>query len=803
MHFGRLVKRERQARALSLMDVGDRCGVQPGLLSEIESGAVIPSEPLLSRLATALECDPAAVSLAAGLIPTPLRDAIASDPHHFAAQLRELVEQAQASLTPRCIEGDIPVETLSQVAELESWRKEIHRPIYHTHKWWAQRLGSVFRAIILASVLPEGASLMQAFYRKHDLRGITVFDPFAGSGTTLGEALKLGCRVVGRDINPVATRAVATALGPVQRDAVEAEYQRIEAAVGERLRDLYRGVDRNGDACDVLYHFWVKTLGCPACARSVDLFNSYIFARHAYPSKHPEVSIVCPDCGGVFRGDVREPTATCPDCSNGFDPHHGPARRTTAVCRACSHEFKIAQAARDQGRAGHRQYAKLVVDAKGNKDYLPATERDRADYRAAERALADSDFPVPDLEIAPGHNTKQVLNYGYSNWVEFFNARQLLGLSVLGRAITEIEVEGVRDVFANLFSGALEFHNMFASFKGEGTGAVRHMFSHHILKPERTPLEANLWGTPKSSGSWSGLYRGRVLRAADYKLDPTEIRPEPGSATRPRAVKVGGINQPISATIVRAWPEHGLEPGHAYISCGDSAATDLPDRSIDLVITDPPFFDNVHYSELADFFHAWQQALFEGGATDSTRSPAEVQDADPERFADKLGGVFAECHRVLVDDGLLVFSYHHSREDGWRSLAHALCLADFSVVAAHPLKAEMSVATPKSRTREPIDVDSILVCRKRAADRRAMERRDRAMVATTARAHDLLMRFDATGRRLSRGDLRVIIMGELLTRLSAGRTETQLLHELDTSAAMVDEMITRFSRRGRGQLSLL
>ena len=63
----------------------------------------------------------------------------------------------------------------------------------------------------------------------------------------------------------------------------------------------------------------------------------------------------------------------------------------------------------------------------------------------------------------------------------------------------------------------LEFNNLFASYKGEGTGAVRHMFSHHILKPERTPIEANVWGTPKSSGSFSNLFRSRLLRAIEYR----------------------------------------------------------------------------------------------------------------------------------------------------------------------------------------------------------------------------------------------------------------------------------------------
>ena len=161
--------------------------------------------------------------------------------------------------------------------------------------------------------------------------------------------------------------------------------------------------------------------------------------------------------------------------------------------------------------------------------------------------------------------------------------------------------EAARAALLTLFSGVLEFNNLFASYKGEGTGAVRHMFSHHILKPERTPIEANVWGTPKSSGSFSNLFRSRLLRAIDYRLAPTEVGPGPAGKSRVCA-------PPFSGRIAETWPSDGRLPERAiYLSCGDSAATGLPDRSVDLIVTDPPFFDNVHYSELADFFHAWQQ----------------------------------------------------------------------------------------------------------------------------------------------------------------------------------------------------
>jgi putative DNA methylase len=72
-----------------------------------------------------------------------------------------------------------------------------------------------------------------------------------------------------------------------------------------------------------------------------------------------------------------------------------------------------------------------------------------------------------------------------------------------------------RDALFTLFSGVLEFKNLFATYKGEGTGAVRHMFSHHILKPERLPIEANVWGTPKSSGSFRNLFSSRLMRALE------------------------------------------------------------------------------------------------------------------------------------------------------------------------------------------------------------------------------------------------------------------------------------------------
>jgi putative DNA methylase len=795
MNFGTFVRGRRAALGLSLRQAAKWLHVDPAYLSRVEADKVPPSEQLLQQLARVLGCQEEELLLLAGRLPESIRAMVARHPSRAAAALTTIAEMCVAEAGApyggplfaergaRAIEDRFPFEEISEIAEVESWRKEIYRPIYHVHKWWAQRLGSVFRAAILGAAAPKGSSVLDLFYEPVRLPGVVVFDPFMGSGTIVGEAQKLGCTVIGRDINPVAYRAVRVALGPVNRREVHEHFRKLEARVGKEIKELYKSTDSDGQRCDVLYFFWVKVLPCPKCLANVDLFSSYVFAAHAYKKQNPEAKIVCPECSDVLSGRHDDTEAVC-SCGARFNPQQGPAKRATAICRQCGHEFPIAKTARNLGRApDHRLYAKLVFRRDGTKEYLPITDQDLSTFRAAKERLRDLAPPLPRVPIGDGHNTRQILNYGYRCWHELFNERQLLALTMLAGEIRDLQETAAREALAVLFSGLLEFNNMFASYKGEGTGAVRHMFSHHILKPERMPIEANVWGTPKSSGAFSTLYESRLLRALDYRDAPFELAVSYKGAHK-TGRKVVGISPPMGGDLVERYPKNGLKPGPAYLSCGDSSATDLPDKSVDLVITDPPFFDNVHYSELADFFFVWQQLYFGNGSrngTLTTRHDAEVQDTDAGAFADKLRRVFAECHRVLRDEGLLVFSYHHSREDGWVAVAQAVLGAGFTIVESQPVKAEMSVATPKSQAKEPIDLDVLLVCRKRNSDRRSRRDDEEALQRAVASAGEKVHRFNTVGRRLSRNDVRVILLSQLLVELSAGRTA----HEVAASIEML------------------
>ena len=143
---------------------------------------------------------------------------------------------------------------------------------------------------------------------------------------------------------------------------------------------------------------------------------------------------------------------------------------------------------------------------------------------------------------------------------------------------------------------------------------------------------------------------------------------------------------------------------------------------------------------------------------------------------------------MLKEDGLLVFTYHHSRAEGWSSILKALMDAGFGVVAAHPIKSEMSVATPKTQAKEPIDLDIILVCRKRGGRAVANINGGLWPEVMTVAAHQAA-RLRASGRYLSRNDVRIIVMAQLLRQLSQMDKSDVSLSILADQCADIDSAI--------------
>jgi len=600
------------------------------------------------------------------------------------------------------IEKDFPIGRLSYLAERESWRKEIYRPIYYIHKWWAKRLGSVFRGIILGTCIDEDDDFFSAFYSKNDFNEITVLDPFMGSGVTVGEAVKLGYRVIGRDINPVAVTIVEAALSDYSANDIDKEFSRIERQIKSKVRSYYLALNENGALSDVLYYFNVKYLNCPRCKQEIDLFKSRIFSKNAVPRKDPSARAICPSCGSINHIRYNDTSVVCNICSETYNPQLGNIRGANVTCPYCNLTFKLVDYMKNIDHPLNiKLYAKMVLGTNGAKYYDVVNDYDR----------------------------------------------KLLG---------DISKE----------------------------------FSNHILKPELMPIEANIWGTKKSSGSFSTLYKSRILKSLKYKISPTEIK-----IIAKKTIKVANINKQVQAKFVHSYKEFIEHKSSVYISQGDSSTFDIPDKSIDLVVTDPPFFDNVHYSQLADFFYYWLNQILTLSKETTTRNIAEVQDPDVNLFTKKLTSVFAECNRVLKDNGLFIFTYHHARHEGWVAIHEAVRHAGFICVQTHPIKSEMAVSMPLQQANTPIHVDLIITCKKYTSKKENIDEKtiiERAVLEATKQINEL-----SNFINVSIGDVKVALMGRLLCNLSMfGELECELMF-LRNSESIINDLITKILKENK------
>ena len=250
-------------------------------------------------------------------------------------------------------------------------------------------------------------------------------------------------------------------------------------------------------------------------------------------------------------------------------------------------------------------------------------------------------------------------------------------------------------------------------------------------------------------------------------------------------------SDPIRTERFESWEDLKRSKGGLMVLNGDSSRLPLPDGSVDAVVTDPPYFDFVHYSELSDFFFAWLSPVLKERHAWFDRADSsdegEVQHKEPATFARQLGLVFAECCRVLKDDGTLTFSFHHSRAEGWASIHEAVKASGMQVVATHAVHAELRGASPKSAAVSPISLDAILVCRKRDGSD-VPSYRASTIVRDTGRIAKGLVE---AGMRLSDSDLFVIAASQALVATSGdGLGFTEMCLRLDALRSDLDAAAT-------------
>jgi adenine-specific DNA methylase len=667
----------------------------------------------------------------------------------------------EQNISTRLIEADFPLKEVSEESVRE---KNIrHGHISTLHIWWARRPLAASRATALAALLPDDPQRRNEFLRlirkispweavngrntptlvptaqgliREAFRGRAprVLDCFAGGGAIPLEALRLGCETYALDYNPVAVLINKAVLEYPQKFGQLQQHQDEGSLLGtsvlknplleavkkwgdwvleEARKELEPFYPHDPDGSIPVGYIWARTLPCqnPACGAEIPLMRQTWLAKK--DNKKVALRMVPNRANKQVDFEIAEGKAI------GFDPEEGTVSRAKVRCPVCGGTIdnKTTRRLFREGKAGQRMVAVVLHHPKRTgKTYRLPTERDMEAYRAAKEALEQKRRalraewgidPVPDEQIQmTGRGQVTTPLFGMTRFGDLFNARQKLALITFAekarRAHEKMRTEGADPEFAKAVTTylALAMDMMAVSCntlcRWESTRElIADVFSRQALPmlwdfAELNPLSGG-------SGSWEKVF-GYVSGVLSHLA---QIPPQlPNS-------------QPPTPTVA-----HGT-------------ATDLPwpENYFDAVLTDPPYYDNVNYSALSDFFYVWLKRtigelypdLF---ATPLTPKAQEIVQ-DPNRqggaerakafFEQMLTQAFREIHRVLKPDGIAVIVFAHKTTEAWESVIQALLNAGLYLTASWPIHTEMQVRLNAQETAS-LASSIYMVCRKRTTE---------------------------------------------------------------------------------------
>ena len=674
------------------------------------------------------------------------------------------------------VERRFDVSLVAEMALREKQIQQNYRPIIGVHKWFARRPGTLFRGLILSEFAQD--RLEDSFFRSNDLSDFRIADPFMGGGTPLIEANRLGCAVQGFDINPMSAWIVREEIEHLDVAAYEQTARSLVDALCTEIGQYYRTTcTLYGDAdVPVKSFLWVKVLDCEACGKPLDIFPGYLLAENR---RHPKSVLVCPACGDLNEVNDRANPGDCKVCETALI-QTGPARRGRCVCPSCGHPNIYPGEARHP--LDHRLFAieyhnpKRKAGHKGRFFKKPDAEDLARMTEAEERWNQTEARFVPDQEILPGDETDRLHRWGYLRYKDMFNPRQLLGLELSCRLISEIGNRRVRHALATNLSDLLRYQNMLCRYD---TMALKSLdiFSVHGFPVGLVQCESNLLGIANGgsnvgSGGWSNIV-DKYVKAKRFCDTPFEVR-RYGS----RKVRV-----PIDGE----WIGEKLNGNRREVAirCADAADVELAPRSLDAVFTDPPYFGNVQYGELMDFCYVWLRRLVgnkaEGFDRPSTRSPDELtgnvtEERGLEYFTDGLAAVYSRMATGLKSGAPLVFTYHHNKLEAYYAVGVAILDAGLVCSASLPCPAEMGGSIHIHGTASSI-IDTVFVCRASGATpRRWLFETPEELAAIVTEDFE---RLEGAGRTPTRGDRRCVVFGHL-TRMAVWKLRKRWNCELPT-----------------------
>lgn len=670
------------------------------------------------------------------------------------------------------IEENYNISFIASLALREKQIQQNYRPIIAVHKWFARRPGTLFRGLLLSEFGKQPVE--HSYYEANSFQGKTVADPFMGGGTPLLEANRLGCNVVGMDINPMSAWIVREEIDALDLVAYENAAARLAKHLAQSIGDLYktRCAVTGRDGVDVKYFMWVKTGTCSACGQGFDLFPGYTLAEDA---RHPTYVLVCHSCGDLNEvADPKKPGK----CGCGAQlKTEGTVKRNKCACPHCGHVN--AAPFHGDGPPTHRLFAMEyhnpeLKDRPGRLFKKPdADDLARVETASATWMRLRPSF-VPDDAIPDGDESSRLRRWGYGRFRELFNDRQLLALEKSARFIAGVKDQRVRCALATNFSDLLRYQNMMCRYDAMALKSL-DVFSIHGFPVGYIQVESNFLGirngggNPVGSGGWVNITE-KYIKAKRYCTEPFEVMFD-GKKKTTRYIAGEWIGE--------KHPQRpDAPPREIDIRCASSTEAELTPRSLDAVFTDPPYFGMVQYGELMQFCYVWLRKLmggeFPGLELDTTRHADELTgnataERDIQHFAEGLAAVYKRMAAALKPGAPLVFTYHHNQQTAYLAAAMGILDAGLTCSASLPCPAEMGGSIHIHGTGSSI-VDTVFVCRDRGTTPRAMLFENAEQLARLMTRE--LAELSAAGMKPTAGDIRCIAFGHI-TRMAIWKLRSE------------------------------
>ncbi|SOC48547.1 Adenine-specific DNA methylase, contains a Zn-ribbon domain [Blastococcus aggregatus] len=537
----------------------------------------------------------------------------------------------------------LDAEAISARVRREVRNREVHLPPVSTYRWWARRTESVNGAII------------DAVNSDHPGR-LVVSDPFAGGGVIPLAAVMRGHSVYAQDLNPWAAAGLAAMLDLPDPESLRAGVAALSQRVLAPAQAAYGTVLSNGTPGQVSHTFRVAVAACTHCGTRQKLFPHALVSLLSRVERGlPEAFLACPN-GHLFQGH-RDRTRRCPTCSVLIDPAATYTPRRVVTC-PCGHQDRLEARAAVTGLDWE---VVLVERAGGGRRELGLPTPGELSAAAAEHSR-----PTRQLGAIPaGQETAVLLRHGFRNWEDLYPRRQ----RAMVEQLLDLTVESSSDpaVVAALrlaVVGSTEMAGLLSRWDRYYLKSYESMAGHRF-NFTTLPVEPNAWGTV-TSGRGTTLRRlVQLVKAAEWLQGRTG-----------RRLQVQG---PVAAASASVSPLVGtdvdgvaLQRPDVLVVAGSSQRQLLPTGSVDLVLTDPPYHDDVQYGELSQPLQAWAGLASPESVGDAVVNRATGQLVAAGSYSALLSSIFRESARLLRPDGHLIFSFANRDPKVWVELLEAL-----------------------------------------------------------------------------------------------------------------------------------